>query len=111
MNIYDTANQLSKEIKESKEYQDFKKLKEEISADLDTKAKVEEFQKIRAEAQILSIQGGEPDKEKLAKLQELYGILMLNEKVKAYFEAEIKFSTVLQDINKIIAETVKDVIG
>lgn len=111
MNIYDTANQLSKEIKESKEYQEFKNLKEEISTDLETKTKIEEFQKLRTEVQLLTIQGGEADKEKLAKLQGLYGILMQNEKVKNYFEAEMKFSVVLQDINKIIAETVKDVIS
>ena len=111
MNIYDTANQLAKEMRESKEYIDLKKIKEEISQDLNTKTKIEEFQKIRYEAQMYAIQGIEQNKENIAKLQELYAVLMQNPKVKEYFELEIKFSTILQDINKIIAESVKDIIN
>ena len=111
MNIYDTANKLAKEIRESDEYVTFKKLKEEIAADLEKKNKLDEFEKARYEAQILSIQGVEGNTEKLIKLQEQYTELLKDESIQAYFEAEIRFSTILQDVNRIIAEAVKDIIG
>ena len=42
MNIYDTANRLAKEMKESEEYKNYKKLKDSIESNPDKKAKLEE---------------------------------------------------------------------
>lgn len=110
MNVYDTANNLAAELKKSSEYIEFKKAKEKVDANPELKQKIEQFEKIRYDAQVLSIQKGEQDKEKLAKLQELYQILIQNKEVKEYFDLEVKFNVLLADINKIIGEAVKDVL-
>ena len=52
MNIYDTINQLSKEIKETKEYTDFKEAKQAISLEPEFKIKISEFEKARYEEQL-----------------------------------------------------------
>ena len=44
------------------------------------------------------------------KLQELYDILVKNSDIKEYFDLEVKFNVMIADINKIIAESIKDVL-
>ncbi len=56
MNIYDTANRLASEIRESNEYKDYKKAKEEITSNPETKSKVNDFEKLRYELQLLDYQ-------------------------------------------------------
>lgn len=109
-NVYDTANKLAYEIKESKEYKEYKLARQKINENPELKAKVDEFEKVRYEAQVLSIKAREEDKEKIKKLQELYDILVKNNDIKEYFDLEVKFNVMIADINKIIAESIKDVL-
>lgn len=74
MYVYDEANNLAKAIQESKEYQEYKKIKEELNSNADTKAKIDDFEKLRYEVQAMSFQGKD-DPEKMKKLQEMYNIL------------------------------------
>lgn len=109
MYVYDEANNLAKAIQESKEYLEYKKIKEEVNSIPDMKAKIEEFEKIRYDVQLMSFQGQE-DQEKMKKLQELYDILLKEQKIKEYFDVEVRFNIMLADVNKIISESVKDII-
>ncbi len=109
-NVYDTANRLAYEIKESKEYKDYKLARQKINENHELKEKIDEFEKVRYEAQVLSIKAREEDKEKIQKLQELYDILVKNSDIKEYFDLEVKFNVMIADINKIIAESIKDVL-
>ncbi len=110
MYVYDEANNLAKALQESKEYQEYKKAKEEIEAIPEMKAKIEEFEKIRYDVQVLSFQGKDEDSEKMKKLQEMYDILMKEPKIKEYFDIEVRFNIMLADVNKIISESVKDLL-
>jgi len=110
MYVYDEANNLAKAIQESKEYKEYKKAKEELESIPEMKTKVQEFEKIRYEAQVLAFQGKNEDSEKMRKLQEMYDILMKEPKIKEYFDIEVRFNIMLADVNKIISESVKDLI-
>ena len=110
MNIYDTANQLAREIKESEEYVTYKIAKEAINLNYELKEKLEEFEKARYEAQIIALQTGKDDEQKLRKVQELYGQLIQNQEASKYFDAEVKFNVMIADINKIIAESIQSLI-
>ena len=48
--------------------------------------------------------------EKLKQLQEKYIQLLQDEEMKQYFDYEIKFNVMVTDVNKIIAEAIKDVL-
>ena len=74
------------------------------------KAKVDEFEKMRYEVQVLAMQGKEVEEEKNKKLQEMYTILIQNKEIKEYFDLEVKFNVMIADVNKIIAESVQDVL-
>lgn len=109
MYVYDVANNLAKAIQESKEYQEYKKVKEELNSKPEMKTKVEEFEKIRYDVQVMSFQGKE-DPEKMQKLQEMYNILNTDKAIKEYFDIEVRFNIMLADVNRIISESVKDLI-
>ena len=110
MKVYDKCNELAREIKESNEYKEYKKLKQELFSNLELKAQVEEFEKIRYEEQLLAMQGEKQSAEKMQKLQELYTILIKEPRIKDYFDKEVKFNVMIADVNKIIGEAIKDVL-
>lgn len=109
MNIYDTANKLAYEIKNSEEYVNYKMAKEVLKMNPDLKNRIDEFEKVRYQAQIQVIQTGIDDQEKIKQMQEIYVELIENADAKKYFESEIKFNMILADVNKIISEAVKDI--
>ena len=110
MYVYDEANKLAKAIQDSKEYLDYKKAREDMQSIPEMKQKLDEFEKIRYDVQVLSFQGEKQDEEKMKKLQELYEILMKDEKIKQYFDVEVRFNIMLADVNRIISESVKDLL-
>ena len=110
MEVYDQVNRLAKAIKESKEYKEYKQIKEELVMEPALKQKVDEFEKIRYEEQLLAMQGEKQNDEKMAKLQDLYKILVQNPQVKDYFDKEVRFNVLIADVNKIIGEAIKDVL-
>ncbi len=110
MNIYDTANKLAQELKQSEEYVNYKMAKETLNLNPELKKKIEKFETARYEAQIVAMQTGKNDEEKTKKVQQLYIELFENQDAARFFEAETKFNIVLADVNKIIGDAVIDVI-
>lgn len=110
MKVYDTVNKLADEIKESEEYVNFKKAKEAINTNQDYNNKISEFNKLRYEEQLNSMQTGKVDEEKIKIIQEKYKELISIPEIAKYFDTELKFNVMLGDVNKIISEAVKDVI-
>ena len=111
MNIYDTANRLAQELRQSEEYVNYKMAKETLNLKPELKKKIEEFEKARYEVQITAMQTGKNDEERTKKMQNLYIELIQNDDAKRFFEAETKFNIILSDVNKIIGDAVIDVIG
>ena len=110
MNVYDTANKLASELRSSEEFIKYKEAKDKINSNIEMKKKIEDFEKLRYDVQVLAMQGKEVEEEKNKKLQEMYTILIEEKEIKEYFDLEVKFNVMLADVNKIIAESVKDVL-
>ncbi len=110
MKVYDKANELAQDLKECREYLEYKKIKEEVYSNTEMVEKIKEFDKIKYDAQVLTLHGEKEAPEKMKKLQELYEILLKEPKIKEYFDAEMRFNVLLADVNKIIGEAVKDVL-
>ena len=87
-----------------------KRLKKQLWLNLGLKEKIDEFEKIRYEEQLLAIQGEEQNLAKMQKLEELYNILINDPKVKDYFDKEVRFNLLIADVNKMIGEAIKDVL-
>ncbi len=110
MNVYDTANQLAEEIKQSEEYVTYKMAKEAINLNFELKNKIDEFEKARYEAQVSALQTGKDDENKMRYVQELYGELIQNQEASRYFDAEMKFNILIADVNKIIGNAIQSLI-
>ncbi len=110
MNVYDTANKLAMEIKQSEEYVNYKMAKEVLDLNSELKKKIADFEQARYEAQIEIMQTGKANDEKNQKMQQLYIELLENQDAKKFFETETKFNTMLSDVNKIIGDVIKDVL-
>ncbi len=110
MNVYDTANKLAQEIKQSEEFLTYQIAKQAINLNFELKQKIDEFEKARYEAQIVALQTGKDDENKMKHVQALYGELIQNEEASRYFDAEMKFNLLIADVNRIIGETVQSLI-
>ena len=110
MLVYDTANKLAQEIKQSEEYMNYKMAKQALNLNPSLKEKMAEFEKTRYEVQLLTMQTGKQDEEKYKKVQDMYRELIEIDDAKKFFDAETKFNIVIADVNKIIGEAIRDVI-
>lgn len=111
MNVYDAMNNLANEIKKSKEYINYKEMKEKIKQNPALKEKLDEFEKARYETQVSTMKGQEPQDKLIERIQKVYLELIQNDITKKYLEVELEFNTMLTEINKILGEAVKDVMN
>ena len=111
MNVYDTANKLAQELRESEEYNNFKMAKQAIALNPDLNIKIKEFEKKRYESQIKMMQEGKTNEKEIEQIQKMYKKLIENLDAKRYIEAEAKFNLLMTDVNKIIGDSIKDVIS
>ena len=63
MDVYDTANRLAQEIRQSEEYMNYKMAKQTINLNTELKQKIDEFEKIRYEYQLMTMQTGKQNEE------------------------------------------------
>ena len=113
MNIYDTANNLAREIRESDVFKNLKNARERIYADPEKKELVEEFDKLKIEVQLMEIKQQNHEEvnqeDNRIKMAKLYNTLIANKDIKEYFDLQVQFNQMMIDINKIIGDVVKDV--
>ena len=76
----------------------------------DSKNKIEEFERLRYDVQLMQYTGENKDEEKAKKLEEMYAMLVQDNQIKQYFDLEVKFNVMIADVNKIIAEAIRDVL-
>ena len=111
MNPDEKVKELVETIKNSETVQEYQKIKEELYQDEECKDMIKEFKDKTSELQSLMMSGQEAEKEKLEKLQNLYKILVSNQKVKEYFDKEIQVNEMLEGILKQVNEVIKDITG
>lgn len=109
MQVYDTANRLAQEIKQSEEYMNYKVAKQALNLNSTLKEKMAQFEQKRYETQLMAMQTGKQDEEKMKEMQNLYAELIEIDEAKKFFEAETKFNIMIADVNKIIGEAIRDV--
>lgn len=107
-NIYDTANQLERDLRELQEFKTVKESFEAIYADETARALFEEFRTVNIELQQKQFSGQEITEEDIQKAQELGQKVSENEHIKALMEAEQRLNTIMQDINRIITNPLQE---
>lgn len=110
MNFYDKMHELARCLKETKEYKDYINLKNELKLDDKSYGMIKDFKEKQREQQIKYLNGQEVTKEEQEAMQNLYSILIQNEKARKLLECEMKINVLLADMQKIMGEAIKEIV-
>src|SRR5699024_9680067 len=108
-NVYDTANQLERELRETEQYQALAQAYEEIRADEDASGVLAEFQALQQALYQKQQAGEEISEEEALQAQNVSGKMTENELTMELMEKERSLNQVLNDINGIIMKPVQDI--
>ena len=108
MSVYDTATKLASEIKNSKEYLDFVDNMKIIKKNKNYENLLSEYKKTQYNLQIATINNKKLDKKTLKNMEEIQNKIRHNDQIYNYILSEEKFNIMMDNINKIIANTIKE---
>lgn len=103
-NVYDTANRLAQELKETEEYREYHRLKEIAYDDSTNKALLDELKRLQFKMQAKAASGEKPEDEDMQKLMRISSLLQMNSDASAYIIAEFRFQKLIADIYKILGD-------
>ena len=108
VNIYDTANELSRQLRETQEYQGLKKAFEALKADSDTFDTFKKFQQAQADAQHKQMTGQQPTDDEIKNIQNLVKEVSGKKVVQDLMNQERQVDSMLQQLNKTITSPIQD---
>jgi cell fate (sporulation/competence/biofilm development) regulator YlbF (YheA/YmcA/DUF963 family) len=103
--VYDTANLLATELKNSAEYRDYTVVKERAMENNTTRALIDEYNRLQIHAQAALI-AGDRENESIKKLQKIGELLQFDADAAAYLMAEFRLKRMVGDVYKILADAV-----
>ena len=104
MNVYDQAHQLATAIKESEEFKYYENSKNAVESNPQLNDAIKDFMKKQFEFQTKQMMGEELDQEEFVKLQQLSAVLMQDPLTSEYFQCQMRFSTMMSDVYKIVGD-------
>ena len=110
MNFYDKIHELARALKETEEYKEYIKLKNELKSDEKKYNMVKDFKEKQRGHQVKYLSGQDVSKEEQENMQNLYSILIQDEKVRKLLESEMKIDVFLADMQKIMGEAIKEIV-
>lgn len=108
MEVYDEAHALARSLRNSPEFRRLLAARENLAQQPEKLKRVKEFKAREFEAQARQLAGEEIASEKLNLLQQMAEILLLDPAVRDYLEAEARFIRLFSDVQKILADAVKE---
>ena len=102
MSVYDLANELAREVKNSPEYREYLKVKKDIEADPAAKRMLFDFMQLQIELQSRQVMGQKVEEAELQKLRSVAEIVQMNRTVCDYVEKEQRIAIILNDIQRIL---------
>lgn len=108
VNIYDTANELSRQLQETQEYQGLKTAFEALKADSATFETFKKFQQAQADAQHKQMQGQQPSDDEIKNIQNLAKEVSGKKAVQDLMNQERQVDNMLQQLNKTITSPIQD---
>lgn len=103
MAVYDLANELAREIKNSPEYREYLKVKKDVEAEPTTKKMLVDFMKMQFELQSRQMTGQKLEEAEIEKFRKLAEIVQLNKTIREYIEMEQRIAVMLNDLQRIMA--------
>lgn len=105
MNIYDTANRLADEFRQSDECVRLRELREKAYSDDTNRVLLDEYKRLQMRLQMAMASGaGQMPSEDMQRYQKLAALLYMNSDVQAYLMAELQMQKTLGDVFKILTD-------
>ena len=108
MNIYDKTHELVSAVKASPEYIEFMEAKKIIDTDAQAKQMVKDFIAKQMELEYEMMGGKAEDKAKTEQIQQMYQLIIGNNKASAFMQSYMKFQRLVADIYKILGDSVAE---
>jgi cell fate (sporulation/competence/biofilm development) regulator YlbF (YheA/YmcA/DUF963 family) len=106
MNVYDEANDLAKALKESTEYKSFLAARQKLEQDREKFEIAKDYMRKQMEFQTMQMMGQEITEEQISSYNALANTIMGIPEIAEFFQAQMYFSVIFQDITDIIAKAV-----
>lgn len=111
INIYDTANQLEREIRQLPQFEELQTAYNEMMNTPESKAVFEEFQQAQQNLQLKQMQGEELTEEDAQHLQVLSEKIQNDAHISTLMQKEQAFSAMLNELNEIIMKPIQELYG
>ncbi|KRL27426.1 hypothetical protein FD27_GL001186 [Limosilactobacillus frumenti DSM 13145] len=108
VNIYDTANDLSRQLKETQEYQNLKKAFDDLKAEKDTFETFKKFQQMQANAQQKQMAGQKLSQDEINAIQTIAKEISTKPAVQTLMNQERAVDNMLQQLNKTITSPIQE---
>lgn len=104
MYVYDQAHVLAKAIRETEEYKSLKRQKEKIDGDPALAKMFTQYRNQQFYIQKLQFMGQQVPEETAKKFGQMHDIVIANQVLKTFLEAEQRFGVIMTDIQKILVD-------
>lgn len=111
MNIYDKAHELAAALKDSQEVAEITAAMKLVEADPESKRMLDDFRIRQNEVQQRMMTGEMPTQEEMEQMEKQFEGLSLNLNIRRLFDAERRLSVIIQDVNKIITDSLAHLYG
>ncbi|WP_409253303.1 YlbF family regulator [Bacillus sp. SCS-153A] len=111
VNLYDYANELESALRKSDEFNDLKKMYDEVNNDEQANKMFENFRNIQMNLQQKQMNGEELTQEEVEHAQKTAMLVQQHEKISKLMEAEQRMSLLINELNKVIMKPLEELYG
>ncbi|MBR5232499.1 MAG: YlbF family regulator [Clostridia bacterium] len=102
MQVYDQANALARQIRESEVCENYRQMKEALEQDETSKALIKEYKKLQMQLQMAAVAGAQTEESEVQRFQQIGGLLMSNPATMQFLLAEMRLQQMMADVYKIL---------
>lgn len=110
-NIYDSAYDLEKAVRESEEFKSLKDAYDAVMNDETSKQMFENFRDTQMALQEKQMQGQEITEEEVEKARQVVELVQQHEDISKLMEQEQRLNMVINDVSRIITKPLEDLYG
>lgn len=110
-NIYDSAYDLEKAIRESDEFTQLKEAYDKVMSDASAKQMFENFRDTQMNLQEKQMQGQEISEEEVEKARQVVEIVQQNPDISKLMEEEQRLNLVINEVSQIITKPLEELYG
>lgn len=102
MQVYDQANALAAQIRQSDEVRAFQQVKSELEENETARALIKEYKKLQMRLQLSAVAGADTGDESAGRFQQLSAVLFASPEASRYLLAEMRVQQMMADVYKLL---------